>query len=412
MKELIIMNCEEKMKVLLLDVTCRSGSTGKIVYDLYTSLNKDGHTAAICYGRGNLVNEPNIYRFSSYVEVCMHAFLTRLTGLNGCYSYFATQNLLKFISDFKPDVIHIHEIHGYFLNIRTVINYIKKNKIKTIWSFHSEFMYTGKCGHSYGCEKWKNECKKCPQVKEYPSSWLCDFSKKMFNDKKKLFQDFEDLTIVTPSKWLSDRVKQSFLFDKNIQVVQNGIDTKNIFYPRSFEHLKVKHSIKDEKIILAVAPKLMSEQKGGRNVIKLAERMRNMKVKFILIGVDDIKEKFDNNVKTLGRIEDQEELAAYYSMADITVLASKKESFSLVCAESLACGTPVVGFMAGAPETITIKEYSEFVEYKDVDKLYDATLKWLNRKSEVTDKLSKQANEKYSKEKMYNCYLYLYEKMR
>lgn len=398
------------MKLLLIDVNYKYSSTGKIVYDLYTDLNNNGHTAAVCYGRGPLLQEPNIYKFSSDIETYAHAFLTRFTGLTGIYSPIATHRVIKFIDEFKPDVVHIHELHAYFVNIAPVINYLKKHNIKTIWTFHCEFMYTGKCGHAYDCENWKSECGRCPQVKEYPASLYFDFTKKMFNDKLRLFADFDNLTIVTPSKWLADRVRQSFLKNKNIQVIHNGIDTEYVFYPRSFDRLKEKHSLTDEKIVLAVAPKLMSESKGGKWVLKLAKRFYSVNVKFILIGVDDLTQKFEDNIIALGRISSQIELAEYYSMADLTILTSKKETFSLVCAESLACGTPVIGFKSGAPETITIKEYSEFVEYKDIDALVAATHSWINKKREITSKLTDIASSKYSKENMYRNYLELYKK--
>ncbi|MEG1407146.1 MAG: glycosyltransferase, partial [Ruthenibacterium sp.] len=314
------------MRVLLIDVNCKSGSTGKIAYSLFTELNKQGDTAAICYGRGAKIKEASIFKFGIDAETYLHAFLTRMTGWTGCYSFFSTRRLLKYLKNFKLDVVHIHELHAYFVNLKPIINYLKKNHIKTVWTFHCEFMYTGKCGHSYECEKWKTECGQCPHKKDYPRSILFDCTKKMFQQKKRLFDGFDNLTIVTPSKWLADRVRLSFLKDKNITVVHNGIDV-NVFHPQNFDALKEKHQLKDEKIVLAVAPDLMDERKGGRWVLQLAENMKPLPVKFILIGVKDLKEQFPNNVIALGRTENQTELAEYYSMADVFVICSKRENF-------------------------------------------------------------------------------------
>lgn len=397
------------MRVLLLDVNCKSGSTGKIIYDLYSQLNKKGHIAAIGYGRGRLVHEPNIIKFSSNIEVYIHALLTRITGLTGYFSPFATRKLMKFIDEFKPDVVHLNDMHGYFVNILPLMRYLKKNNIKTVWTFHCEFMYTGKCGYSYGCEKWKSECGHCLNLKDYPTSILFDFTKKMFNAKKEIFKDFNNLIIATPSKWLANRVKQSFLKEKEIVVVHNGIDTKNIFHPRGFEHLKKKHNIKNEKIVLAVAPDIMCDRKGGRYVLELAKEMKDENVKFILIGVTDLNEKFDENIIALGRTENQMELSEYYSLANVFVICSKKETFSMTCIESLSCGTPVVGFKAGAPETIALKEYSDFVDYGDIEKLEKLINKWLSKRKEYNYNLSEIAHEKYSKEKMFENYLTIYE---
>lgn len=396
------------MRILLIDVNCKNSSTGKIIYDLYSNLNNDGHIAAIAYGRGPLVEEPMIYKFSGNLETYAHAFLTRVTGMTGVYSPIATHRLIRFIDEFKPDVVHIHELHAYFVNIAPLVNYLKKNNIRTVWTFHCEFMYTGKCGHAYECEKWKVECGNCPQVREYPSSLFWDFTKKMFNEKKSLFLDFNNLTIVTPSEWLESRVKQSFLRDKEIRVIHNGIDNTNIFYPRKFDHLKKKHNIVDERVILAVAPNLMSEQKGGKWVLELANKFRNEKVKFILIGVDDLNQKFDNNIIALGRTSNQIELAEYYSLADVFVICSKRENFPTTCLEALSCGTPIVGFDEGGIKETVSKEFGRVVPYGDIRALKEAILTIIYKNINI--KLCEEyGKEMYSKEKMYNKYLALYK---
>lgn len=395
------------MKILLIDVNCKYSSTGKIVYDLYTQCNENGHKASICYGRGPLIDEPNIYKFSSNIEVYLHALLTRITGFTGYYSYFATRNLINFIEEFKPDIVHIHELHAYFVNILPLMQYLKERNIKTIWTFHCEFMYTGKCGYAYECEKWKTECGHCPNLRDYPSSFFLDFTKKMFNDKKEAFEGFDNLTIVTPSQWLADRVKQSFLCDKRIEVIHNGIDTENIFYPRSFDHLKMMHNIIDERIILAVAPDLMSERKGGRHVLELARRMKNEKVKFILIGVEDLNEQFDDNVIALGKTENQHELAEYYSMADVFVICSLRENFPTTCIEAISCGTLVCGFDEGGTKETAPNNLGRFVKFGDVDALKEEVISILDQEISSVD-CATYGQKEYSKMNMFNKYLQLY----
>ena len=204
------------MRVLLLDVNCKYSSTGKIVYDLYTQLRRNGHEAAIGYGRGTLVREEYIYRFSPQWEVYIHALLTRITGYTGRYSPIATRRLIRIIKKFQPDVVHLNDMHGYFVNIIPLVEYLKKSKIKTVWTFHCEFMYTGKCGHSYECTQWQEKCYKCPRLKDYPQSWFWDKTEKMFMEKKNAFENFSDLVIVSPSKWLANRIRLSFFKDKDI----------------------------------------------------------------------------------------------------------------------------------------------------------------------------------------------------
>ena len=400
------------MKVLLIDVNCKHSSTGKIVYDLYTELNNQDYEAAICYGRGPLVAENNIFKFGIDIETYFHAFMTRVTGLTGVYSPISTRRLINFIELFQPDVVHIHELHAYFVNIAPVMNYLKLKNIKTVWTFHCEFMYTGKCGHAYDCSNWKTECNRCPQLHEYPKSIWLDFTQYMFNRKKRLFSDFKNLTIVTPSNWLADRVRLSFLKDKEIKVIHNGIDTQNTFYPREYKHLKSKHNLVDEKIILAVAPNLMSDAKGGKWVLELAQLLHLENIKIILIGVNDLSKDYGDNIIALGRTKNQVELAEYYSMADITLLTSKKETFSLVTAESLACGTPVVGFDSGAPSEIAPEGYGLFVEYGNIESLVKIIRFWIKGISSYQTKPEyiRYSKENYSKETMIENYLNLYSK--
>lgn len=272
-----------KERILLIDVNCKYSSTGKIVYDLYQSIKCDGREAAICYGRGPLVKEDNIFKFGIDIETKLHALLARVSGFNGCFSYFSTRRLLKFIDEYKPDLIHIHELHAYFVNINTLLKYIQKKGIPVVWTFHCEYMYTGKCGHAYDCTNFQKGCGNCPAIREYPKSWAFDCTKQMLKMKKELLQDWK-FTIVTPSQWLADRVKMSFLVDKKIEVIHNGIDT-SIFKPHVTYELRQEMGIPEEnKIVLAVAPDIMSERKGGQWVLDLAEKMQDEKITFLLVG--------------------------------------------------------------------------------------------------------------------------------
>lgn len=277
---------EENAKVLLIDVNCKSSSTGKIVYDLYKGIKENGKQAAVCYGRGKKLVEENIYKFGRDYETIIHAFLARITGYNGCFSPISTFRLLRYIKKYNPDVIHIHELHAYFVNISPLIKYIKKKGIKLVWTFHCEYMYTGKCGHALDCVQYKACCGNCPQKKEYPKSLFFDHTKQMFQRKKALFEDL-DVDIIVPSQWLFKRVKESFLSDKSIGIIHNGINT-DIFCERETSALRKRLKIpKENKVILSVAPNIMSEMKGGRLILELAERMQDRDITFVLVGADN-----------------------------------------------------------------------------------------------------------------------------
>ena len=273
-----------KERVLLIDVNCKFSSTGKIVYNLFKGLKEDGREAAICYGRGDEILEDGIYKFGLDWETNIHAGLARITGYNGCFSPISTRRLIAYIEKFKPDVIHIHELHAYFVNIKPLLEYIKKKKIKVVWTFHCEYMYTGKCGHAYSCTNFMHGCGKCPAVHEYPKSLLIDRTKQMFSMKRKAMNGL-DVEIVAPSEWLAKRVKMSFLQNVKISIIHNGINT-NIFKEQDTKSVRNELKISSEnKVVLAVAPDIMSESKGGKWVLKLAESMKDKPITFILIGV-------------------------------------------------------------------------------------------------------------------------------
>lgn len=272
-----------KERVLLIDVNCKFSSTGKIVYNLFKGLKEDGREAAICYGRGDEIHEEGIYKFGLDWETNIHAGLARITGYNGCFSPLSTKRLIAYIEKFQPDVIHIHELHAYFVNIKPLLEYIKKKKIKVVWTFHCEYMYTGKCGHAYSCTNFMYGCGKCPAVHEYPKSLFIDRTKQMFSMKRKAMNGL-DVEIVVPSEWLAKRVKMSFLQNVKTSIIHNGIDT-NIFKEQNTKSVRNELNIPSEnQVVLAVAPDIMSESKGGKWVLKLAKAMKDKPITFILIG--------------------------------------------------------------------------------------------------------------------------------
>ena len=401
-------------KILLIDINCKFSSTGKIVYDLYSQIRKGGNDAMVCYGRGEEVNEPNIHKIGIDLETYAHVALTRFTGFNGVFSPFSTQRLIKKIKEYQPDIVHIHELHGYFVNYAPVIKYLKENNIKTIWTFHCEYMYTGKCGQAFDCDKFKTECKECPYLKEYPKVLFFDWTKQMHRRKKELFDNFDNLTITTPSKWLYGRLKESFLKQKRSLVINNGIDNSNIFYPRDTISLKKKHNITKQKIVLAVAPKLMSSQKGGDYVVEVAKRLDSKNTLFILIGVDDLDIDFGNNVIALGRTKDQHELATYYSLADLFIICSSYENFPTTALEALSCGTNVIGFDSGGTKETAPSDYGYFVNYGDIEGIAKAIEDIFNNKIKLKNSQECRdfAVKNYSKEAMIKKYTKLYMEPR
>ena len=407
------------MKVLQVNVVYKNGSTGKITADIHTELLKNGIESVVCYGRGSKVDETYVYKTCGELYAKMNNAFSRITGIMYAGCLFSTRKLVNIIKREKPDIVHLQCINGYFVNIYKLVTWLKKNKINTILTLHAEFMYTGGCGHAFDCEQWRKQsgicCTDCPRWKKETKSIFFSRTSTMWKKMKKAFDGFDKdkLTIVSVSPWLMDRAKSSQIFrNYNHKVIYNGLDT-SVFKLYDTTEVKKKYNLTDEKIIFHATPSFSDDPnniKGGCYVIELAKRMINDNVKIFVAGDYKKGMNLPKNIILLGRIKDQVELAKLYSMADVTVLTSKKETFSMVVAESLCCGTPVVGFKAGGPEQIAIKEYSQFVEYGDTE-LLEKHVKnfidcFLNKKN-----ISEASRNCYSKKTMCNNYLYIYKEI-
>lgn len=400
------------MNVALVDVNYNFSSTGKIVADLVAGLEGAGDTAMACFGRGPDATDGKAHRISSRGEFLLHVLGTRLTGLTDYFSPLATRRLISRLEAFAPDLVHLHDLHGYYLNIGPVGEYLKARRIPTVWTFHCEFMYTGKCGHAFDCEKWKTQCQHCPDLGGYPKSWFFDRTSRMYLDKKDLFDGFDLLHLVAPSEWLASRMRQSMVGSKAISVVHNGLEVAT-FRRRDARQLRASLGLTDEYVVLCVGADLLSESKGGRWALELARRGRDANMVFIMVGAEQLPKEIPGNVRMTGRVYDQELLAQYYSLADVLLLTSAKETFSMVSAESLACGTPVIGFDSGAPKEVAPPGYGEFVPYGDLEALENLLLQV--KSGEVRLNPPHQCEEfargRYSKESMLQGYQSIYRQL-
>jgi glycosyltransferase involved in cell wall biosynthesis len=396
-------------KVLQVNVVYKKGSTGKIVYDIHSKLKEVGIDSVICYGRGEVYREKGVYKCAPELIMKIQSLRSKLTGYSFSGCIISTSKLIKIIKNEKPDIVHLHNLNGYFVNIYRLLKYLKGNSIPTVLTLHAEFMYTGGCGYALDCEKWLTGCGNCPQKNGgRPSSKLFDRSAQEWFSMKKAFDKFDKLAITSVSDWVTGRAKYApILSNKNIVTVENGLDT-GVYKCLDYDDIKEKHCIRDERIILHVTPDFLNPIKGGQHIIELAKRFLSENIKIIIVGFNGDISNLPANIIPVNHTKDQKELAKYYSMAELTVLTSKKETFSMVCAESLSCGTPVVGYKAGAPENIAIREFSEFVDQEDIDMLESTVRKWLDKKQGLSNEISEKAKIKYSKEQMAKKYLDVY----
>ena len=399
------------MKILQVNCVYDSGSTGKIVRDLHRGLLAEGISSVVYYGRGAESQEAHTHKLCSELYGKLNNLRSRVTGLmyGGCF--LSTRKLMRIIQKEQPDVVHLHCINGYFVNIYDLIQWLKQKRIKTVLTLHAEFMHTANCGYALDCEKWRTGCGNCPRLRQETLSWGIDNTALSHKKMKAAFEGFgDDLTVVSVSPWLEQRAKESpILMGKNHCIVFNGIDT-GVFSPSDTAALRQKHGLADEKVIFHATAAFEDDPnhiKGGYYVLRLAERLKKDNVKIIVAGNHPAGLEVPENVILLGKVTDQRLLAQDSDMAERPVRASRKETFSMVTAESLCCGTPVVGFEAGAPEMIAIEEYSAFSPWSDVDKLEENVRKMLSAGPDRRQ-IAEAAKKKYSKETMCASYLQIY----
>lgn len=293
------------MKVLQVNCVYKKGSTGKITYDLHKGLLDAGIESIVCYGRGELVKEPGVYKTCPEWYSKLNNALSRITGImyGGCF--YSTNRLISVMKKEKPDVVHLQCINGYFVNIYRLVTWLKKNNIKTVLTLHAEFMYTANCGHALDCDRWKTGCGSCPRLRSETKSLLLDRTARSWQKMKKAFDGFDENLIVTSvSPWLMERAKQSpILRGKKHCVVYNGLDT-NVFHPYETDDLRKKHNCVGKKVVFHATPAFSADPnhfKGGYYVLELARRMPE--VQFIIAGncVEEIKPP--ENVILLGRVQ-------------------------------------------------------------------------------------------------------------
>ncbi|MBM6837590.1 glycosyltransferase, partial [Clostridium saudiense] len=274
------------MKILQINSVCGVGSTGRIVTDLYKVIEEQGHECVIAYGRGTAPEGFKTIKIGTNFDNYMHVAKTRLFDKHGFGSTKATKGFIKKIEEYNPDIIHLHNIHGYYLNIEILFNYLNKTKKKVVWTLHDCWAFTGHCCYfEYNaCDKWKSGCGNCIQLKEYPKSIFIDNSRKNYSIKKRLFTDKENLTIVAVSEWLKNIVEKSFICKNEILKISNGIDL-NIFRSDKKSGYYEKYGIKNKKVILGVA-NVWDARKGLNDFIKLSEVISE-DYSIVLVGVSE-----------------------------------------------------------------------------------------------------------------------------
>lgn len=362
---------EKIERVLFINTICGTGSTGRLVTGLMDALAQRDIDSMCAFGRWEAPEKYKSYRVGTNVDVIVHGVLSRVTDAHALYSTAATKKLIEEIKKYDPDLIHIHNVHGYYLNFKILFEYLKSSGKRIVWTLHDCWSFTGHCSHYeyIGCEKWKEGCSHCPQKDQYPKSFVMDGSKKNYELKKEMFSEIENLTLVTPSKWLAGEVSQSFLKDYPVIVVPTGINLSR-FRPVSSE-IRTEYGIGARKLILGIANP-WRERKGYKDFIKLAKKLDD-NYRIVMVGLKKNQMGgLPENIIPLEKTDSIEDIVKWYSAADVYVNLTYEDTFPTTNIESMACGTPVITYRAGgSPESINSRT-GAIVEKNDLDAVIKA----------------------------------------
>jgi len=395
------------VRVLQINSVCGIGSTGRIATDIDNLLRQRGHESYIAYGRGQSLHCGSTIKIGTNQDVYKHVIKTRLLDKHGLGSKRST---LKFISEVKkldPDIIHLHNIHGYYLHIEILFDFLKSVGKPIIWTLHDCWPFTGHCSYFdyVQCDRWKTGCYNCPQKISYPASWGLDNSNTNYKLKKRVFGGVKNLTIVTPSRWLASIVEKSFLNEYSVKIINNGVDL-SVFKPTESD-FREKHNLNGKYIILGVAS-IWEQRKGFNYFLKLAEQLTDSDV-IVLVGLSESQiSKLPKNIIGISKTNNLHELAKIYSAADVFFNPTLEDNFPTTNIEALACGTPVITFNTGGSiETIDEKS-GIIIEKGNIPSLIEAISK-IKEIGSYKESCISRARRLYNKNDRFSEYIFSYE---
>lgn len=392
------------MRVFQLNIVCGKASTGRIATDILSHLKKLGHEGKIAYGfppAMNIEDDEGIYA-GSKLDYYTHNVMSRATDSEGLHSRIATQRLVKQIESYAPDIVHLHNIHGHWVNYEILFDYLAKAGIPVVWTLHDCWSFTGHCAHFSiaKCEQWKTHCRRCPQKHTYPQSWFMDNSRRNFDRKRRAFTGVSRMNIVTPSEWLAGLAKEGFLGKYPVNVINNGIDTEAFQYtPSKFAD---KHGLSQKKIVLGVASE-WGKRKGLQDFCSLAERLGD-DYAVVLVGLREVQKDISEKIIGIQKTNSRKELAEIYSAATVFVNPTYEDTYPTVNLEALACGLPVITYRTGGSVEPINGSNGVIVEQGDVDGIINAI-----GQAEKLDRAAIAGHrEQYSADNCFRKYVDLY----
>lgn len=400
------------MKYAIIGACYRYGSTGKGNESKLMRLKALGHEAKVFYGtKDQKAENSDAVFFGNRYENYLHMLGTKYLGLNGVLSNFTTTKLLRHLKEYKPDVVWLSGIHGYYVNWYRLIKFLKKNNIWTVYGMTDEFAFMGKCCSSFECEKYKTGCHHCPHLKNYPASLIFDNSRFVFNLKKKAYQGW-DKVIFRSAPYVVNKAKGSYLLkDKQLSETDSSVDITNIYHPRNSEKLRQELGIPENKKVALLCAPSTDPHKGAQYFEECARLCEKDDIVFVQVAFNGNKETLLSNFIPISYVNSPELLAEYYSMADVYVCTSVSDAQPNTCLEAMGCGTPIIGFNISGVPYVASKEFGTFVEPFDVQKMAEA-IRNLPRKTEASIKACHEyAKQRFSVEATNGTFIDFVEEM-
>ena len=409
------------IKVLQINTVYKNGgSTGRIVYDLKSIGEKNNIMMYVAYGYeySKLLEEDYIKtrKLEGILELKWNILKTRLFAHHGFYNLRATRRLIRYMDEIKPDIIHLHNIHNHYVNIAMLFDYIKKHNIPVVWTLHDCWSFTGWCAYFdlAKCDKWKSGCKgECRCLHDYPFTWFFNRSQQNFLDKKRTFCGVKDLTLITPSQWLADLTRESFLNNYPVEVINNGVDT-DIFKPKRDNDIRSKYGVpQTTKVILALMSGF-NKRKGAEYLLKLPDLLSDNEC-LVIVGISNRQKKMLPQKHCIGitRTDNVNDLASIYSTADVFINPTLEDNFPTTNIESLACGTPVITFRTGGSIESVDDTTGLIVSQGNLNELLISIRSVISKgKGEYKDACIEKANVQYNKAKQYQKYIELYHQIK
>lgn len=402
------------MKILIINSCSHTGSTGKIAFGAYNYLRQLGNDVKICCrgARENEIDDNDIINLESNFEYYLSNIFSRVTGLLGYSNYRQTKKIYHIIDSFKPDIVQLYNLHGFYVNDRQLIQHLKEKNIPALYTMFDEYAYMGRCCFSLDCNQFQNQCGKCPMIHLYPHSCFLSWAHLIQQEKKMAYKGYDNLYFAGV-KWVCERAKSSSLLkDREIFELDEPINYEDVFFPRDTTNIKQELCIQESQKVIVMVGEAAVKRKGGIYFVELARKFEgNKDFVFVYVGYNRNDWDIPSNMITFGLVYDQDKLAEFYSLADLFVCTSLADTTPNTCLDAMGCGSPILGFqIAGVPYCAN-EPIGKFVEAENVEALANEVAKVEKKTPEVAHRVREYAYNRFAEKNVFSKQVDIYNRI-